>query len=186
MPIHWIWRLWNTLYMYDMDYGCVIHSGWVWSHIACVMVWFAVWFPKSGLAPAWIMKWWWIHMPIHCIWRLCNTLYMYDMDVWSTLGGSEASLLVLWYGLQLNSDPGFWLISQIWASTCLNNEVVMDPYAHPLHMKVVKHLVYVWYGCVIHSGWVMSLNACVVVRFVDQQWPRILADFPNLGYHLPW
>ena len=29
------------------------------------------------------------------------------------------------------------------AATGHDNEVVMDPYAHPLHMKVVKHLVYV-------------------------------------------
>ena len=55
-----------------------------------------------------------------------ETLSIYDMDVRSTLGGSEAALLVLWYGLQLNSDPGFWQISQIWASTCLDNEVVVD------------------------------------------------------------
>ena len=139
------------------------------------------WFPKLQSAPAVKMKWWWNHMPIHCIWRLSNTLYMYDMDVWSTLGGSKASLLVQWSGLQPSSDPGFWLIYQTATCTCRDNEVVMDPYAHPLHMKVVKHLVYVWYGCVIHSGWVWSLIACVMVWFAAQQWPRILADFPNLG-----
>jgi hypothetical protein len=65
------------------------------------------------------------------------------MDVQSTLGGSKASLLVGWNNFQTSSDPRFWLISQIWASTCHDNEVVMDPYAHPLHMMGVKHLVYV-------------------------------------------
>ena len=61
----------------------------------------------------------------------------------------------LWVGLKTHcycngmvyslavTHEGFRLISQIWDSTCRENEVVMDPYAHPLHMKVVKHLVYV-------------------------------------------
>jgi hypothetical protein len=69
-----------------------------------------------------------------------------------------------------SSYQGFWLtISQIWATTCDDNEVVMDPYANPLHMKDVKHLVYVCHGCVIHYGWVMSLIACVMVQFETKQ-----------------
>ena len=46
----------------------------------------------------------------------------------------------------------------------------MDPYAHPLHMKVVKHLVYLWHRRVIHYGWVSSINACVMVQFVTSGW----------------
>ena len=32
------------------------------------------WFPKSRLAPAVIMRWWWIHMPIYFIWQLAKYL----------------------------------------------------------------------------------------------------------------
>jgi hypothetical protein len=27
------------------------------------------------------------------------------------------------------------------------NSVRVDPYAHPQHIKVLKHFVYIWYGC---------------------------------------
>ena len=46
-------------------------------------------------------------------------------------------------GHKTPSDAGFRLIYQIAMCICRENEVVMDPYARPLHMKVVKHLVYV-------------------------------------------
>ena len=43
-----------------------------------------------------------------------------------------------------SSDPGFQLTSQIQTNTCGGNGIMTDPYPHPQHMKVVKHLVYVW------------------------------------------
>ena len=38
------------------------------------------------------------------------------------------------------------------------NSVRADPYAHPQHIKVLKHFVYIWHGCGMHSKWVWSLN----------------------------
>jgi hypothetical protein len=43
---------------------------------------------------------------------------------------------------------------------CGGNSMMIDPYAHPQHMKVVNHLLYVWSGCEKHSTWVWSLNHC--------------------------
>jgi hypothetical protein len=37
-----------------------------------------------------------------------------------------------------SSDPGFQLISQIVTNKCDGNGMMMDPYPHPQHMKVVK------------------------------------------------
>jgi hypothetical protein len=99
MSIHCIWRLKIHLaYVYQ---GCVIHFGWVLSLIACVMdkvcnpevTQDVRWLTKSGIAPEVIMQWLWLHMHIHCIWKLANILHMSDKDVWSTMGGSYASLL---------------------------------------------------------------------------------------------
>ncbi len=39
-----------------------------------------------------------------------------------------------------------------------HNRVRVHPYAHPLHMKVLKHFIYIWYGCGMQSMGVLSLN----------------------------
>ena len=61
------------------------------------------------------------------------------------------------------------------------NVVRTHPYSHPLHMKVVKHLVCVWHWCEISFDWVYSLNHCTSPSFVAQKLPRFLGDFPKLG-----
>jgi hypothetical protein len=38
------------------------------------------------------------------------------------------------------------------------NSVRVHPYAHPQHIKVLKHFVYIWYGCGLQSTGVWSLN----------------------------
>jgi hypothetical protein len=38
------------------------------------------------------------------------------------------------------------------------NSVSVHPYAHPQHIKVLKHCVYIWHGCGMHSKRVCSLN----------------------------
>ncbi len=52
----------------------------------------------------------------------------------------------------------------------------MHPYAHPLHLKVVKHLAYVDI-----DDWVYSLNHRTSPSFAAQELPRILDDFQKLG-----
>jgi hypothetical protein len=38
------------------------------------------------------------------------------------------------------------------------NSVRVPPYAHPQHIKVLNHFVYIWYGCGVHFMGVWSLN----------------------------
>jgi hypothetical protein len=38
------------------------------------------------------------------------------------------------------------------------NSLRVHPYAHPRHIKAIKHFVYIWHGCGMHSKWVWSLN----------------------------
>ena len=41
--------------------------------------------------------------------------------------------------------------------TC-NTAIMMHPYAHPLHLKVLRHCEYIQYGCGMQSMGVCSLN----------------------------
>ena len=64
---------------------------------------------------------------------------------------------------------------------------MIDPYPHPLQMKVVKCHVYVWKRSGIHSMWVWSLfNQCIMASLSTKQWPRISANFPNLDNQVWW
>jgi hypothetical protein len=38
------------------------------------------------------------------------------------------------------------------------NSVRVHPYAYPQHIKVLKHFLYIWHGCGMHSKRVWSLN----------------------------
>jgi hypothetical protein len=81
-----------------------------------------------------------------------------------------------------SSHPGFRLrMFQIWADKYGYTSMMTVPYPHPQHVKVGKHLVYVWGGYGNHSMWVWSLNHCTKASFSTKQSPGILADVPNLG-----
>jgi hypothetical protein len=55
---------------------------------------------------------------------------------------------------------------KIWVNTCGGNFMIMDPCAHPQHMKVFKHLSYVGRGGGFPSILGKSLNHCTMVSFV--------------------
>ena len=42
------------------------------------------------------------------------------------------------------------------------NGMMVDLSAHPLHMNILKHLLYVWSRCENHSMWVWNLNQCTL------------------------
>ena len=56
---------------------------------------------------------------------------------------------------------------------------MIDPCAHPQHMKVFKHLSCVGRGCGIPSILGKSLNHCTMVSFVDCS-PGVMQDFIGL------
>ena len=96
------------------------------------------------------------------------------------------AIAVGWPQLAPDKDPGFWLTSQIWANRCGGNGMMMDPYPHPQHMKVVNHLSYVWSGSGNHLMWVHGLNHSRMASINIWQGPRISAHFPNLGQQVWW
>ncbi len=57
------------------------------------------------------------------------------------------------------------------------------PYAHPQHIKVVKHLSYIWRWCEMNMGWVYSLNHRISPSLISWELPRFLAKFQKLGRH---
>ena len=91
-----------------------------------------------------------------------------------------------------SSDPGFQPTFKSLTHQCggdgngNGNGMMTDPYPHPQHMKVVKHLSYVWRGCVNHSMWVWSLKQCTRGSFSAKQRTKILDDFSNLEQQVWW
>jgi hypothetical protein len=51
------------------------------------------------------------------------------------------------------------IMFKFWARRkCGDNVVLSNPYSHPLHMKVMKHVSFVRYGFRNHTRLVYSLN----------------------------
>ena len=57
------------------------------------------------------------------------------------------------------------------------NSVRVHPYAHPQHMKVLKHIVYFQYGCGMQSVVAYSLNHDTTMSFG----PRLTTSFQNFA-----
>ena len=93
-------------------------------------------------------------MPIHNISRCSNTLYIwYGSGMQFTVVCSLNHDLTTILGL--NHTPIFLKSNPTWHKS---NSVRVDPYAHPQHIKVLKHFVYIWYGSGMQSTVVWSLN----------------------------
>ena len=45
------------------------------------------------------------------------------------------------------------------------DHVRVHPYAHPQHMKVLNHFIYIQYGCGMQSGMVYSLNHDTITSY---------------------
>jgi len=61
-----------------------------------------------------------------------------------------------------------------------HNSVRADPYAHPQHIKVLKHFVYIWHGCGMDSKWVWSLNHEITTSLRLRPTPIFLNSTPDL------
>ena len=152
IPIHSIWRLSNTFHMYGVDmaaikWGFEAPTTAQWLHLAPSSdPVFQTALSNSEPTSVVVMAWWWIHIPIHGIWRLSNTFHMYGVDVAAISCGFEASTTAQWLHLAPSSDQGFQTAIYMWTDKCGENIIMVDPYSHPQHMKVVKHLSYVWSG----------------------------------------
>ena len=54
--------------------------------------------------------------------------------------------------------------------TC-NMAMMMHPYAHPHHLKVLKHFVYIQYGCGMQLMGVFSLNHDTTTSYKARPYP---------------
>jgi hypothetical protein len=61
--------------------------------------------------------------------------------------------------------------------TC-NTAIRMHPYAHPQHVKVLKHFVYIQYGCGMQSMGVCSLNHDTAASYRLGRTPFSLKSWP--------
>ncbi len=96
-----------------------------------------------------------VHPYLSTAYEGTQSLYTHPIWMWDAVSG----------GLQ----PRPWHHNVIWASPYPNfqkfgphlhryNSVRVHPYAHPQHMKVLKHFIHIQYGCGMQSVVVYSLN----------------------------
>ncbi len=82
----------------------------------------------------------------------------------------------MWDAVSHGLQPQPWHHNVIWAPPYHNtstfyphlhryNSVRMHPYAHPQHMKLLKHVIYIQYGCGMQSAVVYSLNHNTTMSF---------------------
>jgi hypothetical protein len=83
------------------------------------------------------------------------------MSVGCRVGWLFASSTTLQHHSALAMAPIF----QNLPCTCMANHVMMNPYAHPHHIKVLKHLIYIQCGCEMQSGVVYSLKQDMMISF---------------------
>ena len=85
---------------------------------------------------------------------MSNALYMFGVEVGSIPHGLGASTNAQGLHIPPSSDPGFQPTSQIWTEKSGGNGLRMDPYPHPLHMKVVvlPLICLVWMWEAFHVG----------------------------------
>jgi hypothetical protein len=60
-----------------------------------------------------------------------------------------------------------------------NNSVRVDPHAHPQHVKVLKHFVYIKYGCGMHITGGLSLNHDISTSLALRSTPKSLKVHPK-------
>ncbi len=64
-----------------------------------------------------------------------------------------------------------------------HNSVRGESYAHSQHIKVLKHFIYIWYGCGMQSMGVWNLNHHITTSLGLSPTPIFLKSTPNLHRH---
>ena len=79
---------------------------------------------------------------------LKHLVHMYCMNVACSLKGFTVATIMGWHAFHtyiINKD--FNQLYHIWETVCCGNVVSVHPYDHTQLEKVLKHLLYVCYGC---------------------------------------
>ena len=126
--------------------------------------------------------WWWIHLPIHRIWMLSNTLDMFGVDVGIIPCGSGASINAVWHHLKPWCDP--WILpSQLnwdewsWWKRHDGGSISPSP-AYECSQTHWTCLEWSWNNFM----WVWGLNQCSMTSYVAQVWPVNSAISINLRW----
>jgi len=96
-------------------------------------------------------------MPIHSISRCYNTLYTSNIDV----GCSQWDLQPQpWHRniIQARRAQPYHISPKFTPTWTRITAIMMHPYAHPQHLKVLRLFVYIRYGCGMQSMGVFSVN----------------------------
>ena len=115
-------------------------------------------------------------MPFHSIWRCSNTSYTCIMDVWCRVGWFTASTMTPRCHIG-SAWPQFF---KIWPPLHHHNCVRVHPNAFPRHMKVLKHFICMYYGCVMQFESFYSLNDSVVGSFLHLHHIWFHRTFPDI------
>jgi hypothetical protein len=86
---------------------------------------------------------------------------MSNVDVWSNQRWSTASSMTLWHHLHSTVTKNCQKLTQLWQ--CYGVRVPL--YAYVPHLKVLKHFIYVHYGCGKQSMVVYSLKASTMTSW---------------------
>ena len=95
-----------------------------------------------------------------------NSLYVSNMDARSSLRWLSASATMYWHHCDSTSDPEPQNMTQVVWVTLLEATVIC-----PWTANVLKHFVYVQYGCRKQFELAVSLNHDVLTSFWLHKWP---------------
>ena len=112
-----------------------------------------------------------------------------DTSIWpsTALEGDETLYIYIWDGsviqsgvaLGLNHVKVVWFVPSCYPGSA-NSSLLHSfdglkthPYGHPLHCKVMEHLIYIWERSVIQSEMDYCLNHIIVVWFVTSCYPGL-------------
>ena len=126
-------------------------------------------FPKNHRPPTWtgVTVQGCTHMPIQSIWMCSNTSYAHPeyMNVLK-------HIIYLQYGCGMQFGTSCSLnhdTTTSFGSTLphlhRHNSLRFHPCAHPQHMKVLKHFIYIYIGCWMQSAGACSLNHDTTTSF---------------------
>ncbi len=105
-------------------------------------------------------------------WKVNNTSYVFDMDVWSNQRWSTASTMTSWHHFYSTVTKSCQNLTQLWQHYGINL------YAYVPHWNVLQHFIHVHYGCVKESKVVYSLNHDIMTSFPLDSHPELPKSDP--------
>jgi len=182
MPIYSISRCLSTVYTSNMDAGC---SQWGFSASTVT--------PQHHTGSAIPLFSWKLPSPVHVMVRhtdapICpstaspcdKTLCIHPIWMWDAVnGGSQPQP---WHHNIIQARP-YPIFPKTHPHLHTYYSIRVHPYAHPQHLKVLKHFVYIQYGCGMQSMGVFSLNRDTATSYRLGHTPFSLKSPPTCTFN---